>query len=126
MPALLNGKDVGEFGPSVEDPVKLDLWSTKIREGCVEGRVVHVDQFGNCVTQIKREDIKRSGLGSGCGVTVGNYNLDGIGNTYAEVPEGSVVGLFGSRDTLEIAINGGNAAEGLGITLGDKVRVRPI
>jgi S-adenosylmethionine hydrolase len=124
--ALLNGKDVGECGPSVEDPVKLHLWSAKISQGTVEGRVVHVDQFGNCVTQIKREDMKRAGLSSGCRVTVGNHNLDGIGVAYSEVSEGSAIGLFGGRDTLEIAINGGNAAERLGIARGDKVSVRLI
>jgi S-adenosylmethionine hydrolase len=38
------------------------------------------------------------------------------------VPEGDPLLLFGSTDHLEIAANGGNAAELLGIRKGDSVK----
>ena len=52
---------------------------------------------------------------------IGNTLFDGISRTYADVPEGEALVLYGSEDTLEIAINGGNAARKLGLRRGDRV-----
>ena len=42
---------------------------------------------------------------------------------YADVPEDEALVLYGSEDTLEVAVNGGNAARELGLRRGDRVTV---
>ena len=43
--------------------------------------------------------------------------------TYAEIPAGAIGALFGSTDHLELAANGGSAADQLGISRGARVEV---
>jgi hypothetical protein len=44
-------------------------------------------------------------------------------STYADADAGALCALFGSTDHLEIAVNGGNAAETLALGRGARVRV---
>ena len=47
-----------------------------------------------------------------------------VANFYAAVPPGRLVAVLGSSGLLEITITGGSAAEGLRLSLGDKVEIR--
>ena len=49
--------------------------------------------------------------------------VDRLVATYAEAPAGALCALFGSTDHLEIALNGGSAAESLGLGRGAGVRI---
>ena len=86
------------------------------------GEIVHVDRFGNLVTNIDRQrwsvavGVVRISVSDRAGVP--------LVRTYGEAAEGSLVALFGSTDRLEIAIVGGNAAKTLGVGRGAPVRVR--
>ena len=123
--AILNGENVSEFGPALQDPVMLDPWQVEVEQGFVQGYVVHVDRFGNCVTQIRGKDLDRAGLAANaCRVTVGDHNLKGIGRTYSDVQSGKPIALFGSGNTLEIAVHAGSAAEWMGIARGDRVKLQ--
>lgn len=121
--AILNGSAAEVFGPVVDDPVTLENWLVDSGDGYVEGSVVHVDHFGSCITQIRRADLEQAGIDKVCRIAVRDVELVGIHNTYSEVSSGSTLALWGSRDTLEIAINGGRAARQLEISRGDSVRV---
>lgn len=89
----------------------------------VRGWVVHVDHFGNCITNITREVIDASRTGRRLKCYAGSAILDDIANTYGSVAEGEPVALFGSNGHLEIAVNGGNAADLLGIRKGAPVNL---
>jgi S-adenosylmethionine hydrolase len=47
-----------------------------------------------------------------------------VARVYAEVGVGELLALVGSSGHLEIAVRDGNAAEALGVRLGDEVLVR--
>lgn len=89
----------------------------------IQGWVVHVDHFGNCVTNISREmlDEKRAGRPIKC--FVGNAILDGISRTYSEVDTGEPLMHINSGNFLEVAVRSGNASELLGIRKGDPVNI---
>jgi S-adenosylmethionine hydrolase len=55
---IARGVPVAEFGPEVASPVELNLWRAESTSGCVTGRVVHIDGFGNCVTNIGRAAVE--------------------------------------------------------------------
>ena len=98
----------------------------------MEGRVIHVDHFGNCITNIRRKTLADAAelddpappvdAFPPLDAYVGNTVLEELHPTYGAVPEGDPLLLFGSTDHLEIAANGGNAAELLGIGKGDSVK----
>ena len=123
---LCRGIPVDAFGPSVSDPVKLDLWHVRADGAGVEGYVVHIDRFGNCITNLPRDRIAATcGRGRLC-IEAGQQVFERLHRTYGDVSEGRALVLFGSLDTLEVSINGGHAADALGIRRGDRVRVRTI
>jgi S-adenosyl-L-methionine hydrolase (adenosine-forming) len=80
------------------------------------GRVVHVDRFGNLIT-----DIAGDGLDPSCGVRVGRTRIVGISRTYDDVTRGRVLAYVGSGGTLEIAVREGSAASKLGVKRGARV-----
>jgi len=119
------GTPVSELGPQVFDPVMLPPPPVP-SDNTFEGRIIHIDRFGNCITDIE-ESRFRNWLGSRTAViTVSGQLIHGPIRTYAEAAPGGLSALFGSSGRLEIAINMGNAAVELGLMLGSKVLVRVI
>ena len=116
---LSNQVPSAELGPPVANPIRLDAWTVQERDDEVAGRIVHVDRFGNAISNLGR---RRIGDGE-VRVRVRNNLFEGICRTYADVPDGEALVLFGSEETLEVAINGGNAARELGLRRGDRVTV---
>jgi S-adenosylmethionine hydrolase len=95
-------------------------------DGSILGAVVAVDRFGNVVTDI--------GFGLLTSTHEGDLKqfltIDIVGSqtlplvsAYSEGRVGDLLALIGSRQTLEIAVNQGNAAQRLGIRPGMPVQV---
>lgn len=116
---LCNGVTLAELGPRIADPVLLNLWSVQERDKVVAGWIVHVDRFGNAISNIEKRRMEHEGVR----VRAGEFVFDRVCRTYADVPEGRSLALYGSDNTLEIAINGGNAARNLGLKRGDRIIV---
>ncbi|MDE3001491.1 MAG: SAM-dependent chlorinase/fluorinase [Gemmatimonadota bacterium] len=116
---LCNGVSLDELGPRITDPVRLNLWTIQECDNSIVGRIVHVDRFGNAISNLGKRRVGSEGVR----VRAGEFVFDRICRTYAEVPEGSSLALYGSDNTLEIAINGGNASRNLGLKRGDRITV---
>ena len=86
----------------------------------IEGEVIHVDNFGNLVTNIHHSQMGHADWAI-ASVRVGAQLVTRIYHTYADVPEGTVLALFGSCNTLEIAVNGQSAQVHLSCGRGTKV-----
>ena len=84
------------------------------------GHVVHVDHFGNLVTDLEAEAI---GDAQAVVIEVGGRRIVGLRRTYAEGSPGEPMALIGSSGRLEIAVPGGQAARGLKVQIGDQVRL---
>ena len=88
-------------------------------EGALTGHVLHVDGFGNVITNLRQQD-----LGVGISrVQVGGRHVGLVGTTYASAAPGQPVALIGSSGYLEIAVRDGSAASMLGVDVGDEVTV---
>lgn len=81
------------------------------------GTVVHVDRFGNLVTDLTPDLLSRS-------VTfhVEDFAAGPLQRTFADTANGGVVAFIGSGGTVEIAVRGGSAARRLGVGVGGTVR----
>jgi len=87
----------------------------------IRGAVLHVDRFGNVITNVPAAWLPEA-LEARCAGAVIRRRV----STYAEAPEGEVVALVGSGGTLELAMDRRPAAERLGVGPGDAVLVRPL
>jgi S-adenosylmethionine hydrolase len=85
----------------------------------ITGEVVHVDRFGNAITNISSTMIRDDAE-----VICGSLTLSNVRRTYGEVDTDALLALIGSSGLLEIAVNGGSAANTLGLERGMPVEVR--
>jgi len=121
---LARGVPLSEFGPEIKDPIKPSYTKPKILNKTIEGEVIHIDDFGNIITNITAENLKEIGIMEGdiIKVKIGEKTMKlKLCTSYAEVPPNQPLTIIGSGETLEISINQGNAAKTLQTNVGDKV-----
>ncbi|HSV92572.1 MAG TPA: SAM-dependent chlorinase/fluorinase [Desulfobacterales bacterium] len=123
---LCRGADPAEFGPEVDPRAVVRLQDVRPRRtpGGIDGRVVQFDRFGNLVTNIDRETFDAVVASGVPEIRVGDAVTRGIHQTYADGAPGTLLALFGSRGTLEVAVVGGDARRMLGADKSATVRVR--
>jgi hypothetical protein len=97
---------------------------TRGRNGELVGRIIHVDHFGNCITNLTPRDLEWAKKGEQLVVDIIDQHIRGLHETYADGPIGVLIAVIGSSDHLELAVRNGNAAQTLGVGIGDIVRVR--
>lgn len=88
----------------------------------IEGLVLHVDHFGNLITNIPRNLLGDPDWAL-ANIRIGTRHHTRIRRTYTDADPGETLALFSSANTLEIAINSGNAALMLRSHRGTKVTV---
>jgi S-adenosylmethionine hydrolase len=124
---LSRGADARELGPELDPDAATmltDLRAQPSGSGRIAGRVVHIDRFGNLITNIDQAAIRKAETaspGRSLAIRIGGQAVFGLGRTYADGEAGRPLALIGSRGYLEIAIRGGSAQHYLGIRLGDAV-----
>ncbi len=117
------GRSLEEVGTRISGLTPLH-WALPITdEQGIQGWVVHVDHFGNCITNIPRELFEAVAGNRRVKCYVGTAILEGVEPTYGAVAIGEPLLLFDSSDHLEIAVSGGNAADLLGIRKGAPVNL---
>ncbi len=97
------------------------LQAERTPDGGLLGRIVHVDRFGNLITNIEGDALE--GARGGMRIYAGGIRIEGLCRTYADAAPGSLLALVGSRGMLEIAVCGDHAAARTGIGRGETVRV---
>jgi S-adenosylmethionine hydrolase len=120
---LANGAKTQEIGEPVERWIALDLFEPKVSAKGIEGAVIHIDRFGNLITNISRKTLDEMKWTSYL-IRTGSCAIVRLSTTYAELPPGQPAALIGSSDHLEISMAGESAALRLGIQRGDPVRIR--
>ena len=113
------GMELEALGSAVRRVQALPPFRARRRpDGALEGRVLHVDRFGNLVTDVRAEDL----LAGRIEVSIGGQRIEGLARTYEEGPD--LKALVGSAGYLEVACRGGSAAYRLGVDVGAGVLVR--
>lgn len=115
---LANGVPLGQFGPRAINLVRPDFGIKTQKDEC---RILHIDHFGNLILSLTRHDIADP---EQITFTVGQRVIKSLQATFADVEEGQFLAYTGSsRDHVEIAVRNGNAAQALGLKVGDLIRV---
>ena len=87
----------------------------------LEGEVVHVDAFGNLLTNLPAEFLPR--LVAAGRLLVGDREITRVVGTYGEAPPGTTVALVGSQGVIEAAVVQGRADMRLSATIGTRVQL---
>ena len=109
---------------------KIGSWVDLVFEGPVVrgnelvGKIVHIDAFGNLITNIAQAVLADFGKNKRLVLEVGKTEIQGLKEGYWKVKKGDPVGLIGSGGFLEISVREGNAGKVLKARAGDKVGVR--
>lgn len=120
---LSKGCSLSDIGEPIEELVTYH-WAVPIadKDG-LQGWVLHIDRFGNLITNIteqliedhiKRKDVK---------IYVGNTMLNKVVTTFGDVEEGEPAAFIGSSGMLEIGINKGNAGRMLSVDKGAQISI---
>jgi S-adenosylmethionine hydrolase len=120
--ALSTGIKPEKFGPSIQDEVRLEtsLAPAVQKNGSVEGRIIHIDRFGNCVTNLTPDLLRDDSV-----LLMKEKEISDIRKFYGEAGSvNEVFALVGSAGFLELAVNGGSAALTLGVKRGEPVIAR--
>jgi S-adenosyl-L-methionine hydrolase (adenosine-forming) len=86
------------------------------------GEVVHVDRFGNLITNLTPPDMPELGPRI-VALKAGYEVIAGLSTHYAAAAPGAVVALVGSGGTIEIAVHQGRADRKLGLSVGSPVEL---
>jgi S-adenosyl-L-methionine hydrolase (adenosine-forming) len=93
------------------------------QSGVLEGEIVGVDRFGNLITNISSKHLSTLGTGK-LDILLGDRTISAMTSTYGQGKTGEILALIGSRNCLEIAVNGDSASKTLNMTHGEVVRIK--
>lgn len=118
---LASGIALEELG----SPIKIDslqqlpaLSQTPTATGWL-GTVQAIDQFGNLITSIPNTSVAQHKWT----VQVAEQSFPN-GSTYHDVAPGHPISLRGSHGWIELSVNGGNAAQQFGVSIGEPVDLK--
>jgi S-adenosylmethionine hydrolase len=113
------GVPLSDLGEPLEEVIALPPFRARREpDGSLAGRIVHIDVFGNLITDVRAEDLTSTRLTVG----IKDRQILGIQRTYDSGR--GLTALVGSTGFLEIALSGGSALAALGVDIGEPVVVR--
>ena len=86
-------------------------------EGNLVGQVLHIDRFGNLITNIRSADLP----GKEVMIEAAGHCIQSISSYYAQ--NKGVMAVVGSTGYLEISLRNGNACDFLSMVVGDEITV---
>jgi len=120
---LARGLVLDRLGPQPETVKFLEVPEPRVRaDGTMAGQVLYVDRFGNLISNIPADSVAEA-IGGGSDVGCGGRPVGPIRRAYADVERGEALALVNSMGLIEVAVNGGRAADVLGAGVGTEVRV---
>lgn len=125
--ALSLGVKAEELGTPISECVRLpSITAGVMRKGGIEARIIHIDRFGNCVTNITPQQLTAEMIASGAQMKVNGKVVKSFRSFFSEETglRSKIFGIWGSAGFLEIAAANTSAARLLKAKRGDVVRVQ--
>ena len=117
------GVKIDEFGKRASECFKFKIPSPQISKNEIIGEVLHIDGFGNLITNIDQNLVDKMERMNSLEIIFKRKKIEKISKSYFEGRKKEMLALVGSTGFLEISANQGNAQKILGAKRGDKVRV---
>ena len=120
--ALAKGARPEEVGPAVDSIVELESLNPKTtNDGKIEGRIIHIDRFGNCITNLRANHLCADNRASR--LRVNQTDINSFREFFSEDSgtENELFMLLGSAGFIEIAVRNASAANILNAHYGQSV-----
>ena len=124
--ALSQGVKPSELGTGITDIVRLaPLIPETSRDGRIKARIIHIDRFGNCVTNLTQKELTPKMIAAGAKLHLKGRWVKSFRGYFAEETRrrDKVFAIWGSAGFLEIAASNNSAAKLLRVKRGDSVMV---
>jgi hypothetical protein len=120
---LARGLKPEDFGAEIGDYVRFEIpRPIVIEEGVVEGRILHIDRFGNCITNFTEVDLARQEIASTTRFYFGGREIRQFGAHFAEAANRDDLFAYpGSAGYWEIGLWCDSAAKFINARCGDEV-----
>ena len=122
--ALSAGVKPDELGEETTDFVQLaSLAPQQLPEGSLAATIIHIDHFGNCITNITREYLPEELPAHGLRLLINNHEVTSFHRFYAEegTATGELFAIWGSAGFLEIVAFQASAAQSLNAQRGQAI-----
>ena len=117
---LSKGVSPAEFGPRISDPIMPpDVAPWQIEPKTIEGSVIHVDHFGNLVTNLSADIAERPFT-----LEISNTQITKLTSSYVEAESDDPFAIIGSAGLIEISVKNGSAVEKLKASRGTPVTLK--
>lgn len=120
--ALANGARPAEVGPVINAIVQLEcLNPTTMNDGNIEGRIIHIDRFGNCITNLTANHPGADNRASR--LRINQTEINSFREFFSEDSgaENELFMFLGSAGFIEIAVRNASAADILNAHRGQSV-----
>ncbi|KUG09757.1 SAM hydrolase/SAM-dependent halogenase family protein [Solirubrum puertoriconensis] len=121
---LAKGGALTDLGPLTTELYQLLNRQLRLQDHRITGHVVHVDHYGNLITNITRAAIEAVGHDRPYSIHFARETVRHIATHYQTADPGDAVCVFNSEGALCIGVNQGNASELLGLHFDSQVDVR--
>ena len=112
------GTAARDFGDPIHTLFTFPPPGPQIKEdGVLTGRVIHIDHFGNLITNFKQKDLPQGRLF----IEAAGHIIEDVSQYYAEASE--ILAIIGSSGNLEISLKNGSAARLLRAKIGSEVSI---
>jgi S-adenosylmethionine hydrolase len=124
--SLVQGEKPESIGTEAEAINRRVPLRATIEDNILTGSIVYIDSFQNAITNVSKDLFDRVGSGKPFKIYVqsNHYVISKINKAYQETTVGEILAIFNSLNLLEIAINGGNAAELLNLDTNSSIRIK--
>ena len=122
---ILKGKPVDQLGPDRKQLTPREAFRSVVNGNVITGKVVYIDVYENAFINISREFFQQISKGRPFTIEFNytRHRIRKMSESYGDVPEGEILALFSTTGLLQIAMNRGNAAGLLGLSVDDTIRV---
>jgi S-adenosylmethionine hydrolase len=120
---LASGVAITTLGKPVLDFKKLLNRQVKATRRIIAGNVIRVDNYGNLITNIPKQDFDILSNGRTYVIQFGGEKFKRIHTSYNQVEQGECFLIFNSLDFLEIGIYKGNASELFGLQYDSPINI---
>jgi S-adenosylmethionine hydrolase len=112
------------FGYRINSIEEIGFQNPIIKGGKLSGEIVHIDTFGNLVSNVDKEKLFRFIKDRPFVIHAGGKIIRDLKKGYWEGKKGELAALFGSGSFLEISLIEGNAQKVLKVKRGDNIEIK--
>lgn len=93
-----------KMGEEITDPVRFNIPTPVALDKTIRGHVIHIDRFGNIITNITADELSAEQAVAGARVRIGNHEAARVLTHFVEGGKGELFAYFGSAGFLELAV----------------------